>query len=45
MDGEASFIVRPQFIYAFKFTFQITLHIDDVKLLYFIKESLGFGRV
>ncbi len=45
VDGEASFIVRPQFIYAFKFTFQITLHIDDVKLLYFIKESLGFGRV
>lgn len=45
VDGEASFIVRPQYIYAFKFTFQITLHIDDVKLLYFINESLGFGRV
>lgn len=40
-----NFIVRPQYTYAFKFTFKIGLHVDDVNLLHFIHKSLGFGGV
>lgn len=45
VDGEASFVVRAQYTYAFKFLFQITLHVDDVNVLEFIRQSLGFGGV
>lgn len=45
VDGEGTFIVRPQYTYAFKFTFKIGLHVDDVNLLHFIHKSLGFGGV
>ena len=45
VDAEGSFVVRAQYTNAFKFSFQITLHVDDVNVLYFINQSLGFGRV
>lgn len=45
VDGEGTFVVRAQYTYAFRFSFQIGLHVDDVNVLYYIKQSLGFGTV
>lgn len=43
-DGEGSFmLLRRQDGYGFKF--QIQLHVDDIKMLHFIQNTLGMGKV
>lgn len=44
-DAEASFIISIRNKTEVHFTFKITLHIDDVAVLYTIREKLGIGVV
>lgn len=44
-DGEGCFHIGKNKGYAFRFFFQIKLHIDDRKVLEFIQEYLGIGGV
>lgn len=44
-DAESSFIINTKNEREVHFTFQITLHIDDVAVLYTIREILGIGVV
>lgn len=41
-DGESSFIIVRQGN-SFKFRFLINLHIDDLNLLHYIKDTLNLG--
>jgi hypothetical protein len=45
VDGEGTFGIRPLHVNAFKFSFKLGLHVDDANVLYFICQSLGFGKV
>ena len=44
-DAESSFIINTKNEREVHFTFQITLHIDDVAVLYTIRGKLGIGVV
>ena len=44
-DAESSFIINTKNEREVYFTFQITLHIDDVGVLYIIRDKLGIGVV
>ena len=44
-DAESSFMINTKNEREVHFTFQITLHIDDVAVLYTIRDKLGIGVV
>jgi len=44
VDSEGSFYIEPNNKgCSYRFNFQIVLHIDDIKVLHFIKSNLGIG--
>jgi len=46
VDSEGSFYIEPNNKgRSYRFNFQIVLHIDDIKVLHFIKSNLGIGEV
>ena len=45
VDGEGSFRVIPINDANFGFGFEIGLHVDDIKMLHFIQETLQIGKV
>lgn len=51
VDAEGCFKIKPKYrqnkdlVHSFYFEFEIHLHKDDVRVLEFIRDSLGFGRV
>ena len=44
-DGEGSFLLNKQGKNNYIFIFKINLHIDDISVLQFIRDTLGFGKV
>ena len=46
VDSEGSFYIEPNNKgRSYRFNFQIVLHVDDIKVLQFIKSNLGIGEV
>ena len=44
-DAESSFMINTKNEREVHFTFQITLHVDDVAVLYIIRDKLGIGVI